>query len=76
MPSIVKLQNGDEITADEDPQALAHRFDASRRDGTLMKVDREDDDPIWINPHVLATIAPPREAYGPFVAGSERRSDS
>ena len=60
MPSIVKLQNGDKIGTDEDPQVLAARFDASRRDGTLVKVDT-DDNPVWINPHVLATIAPARE---------------
>ncbi len=57
MPSILKLQNGATIATDEDPQALAQRFDACRRDGTLIKVDT-DDDAIWINPHVLATIAP------------------
>ncbi len=57
MPSILKLQNGTTIATDEDPQALAQRFDASRRDGTLIRVDTGDD-PVWINPHVLATIAP------------------
>lgn len=56
MPSIVKLQNGDRITTDDDPRALAERFNVSRRDGTLIKVDTVDD-AVWINPHVLATIS-------------------
>ncbi len=67
MPSFVKLQNGDEIATDEDPQALADRFDAARGDGTLIKIER-DDGPIWINPHVLVTITH-RETYGPFAIG-------
>lgn len=62
MPSIVKLQNGEKIETDEDPQSLAERFNTSRRDGTLIKVDTGAS-PIWINPHVLATIATPR-VYG------------
>ena len=57
MPSTVKLQNGERIETAEAPQALVDRFNASRRDGTLIKVDAGDR-PIWINPHVLATIAP------------------
>ena len=61
MPTIVKLQSGDTINTDEDPQGLADRFDASRRDGTLLKLDTEKQ-PVWINPHVLATISH-REPY-------------
>ncbi|HEV2060284.1 MAG TPA: hypothetical protein VGR11_13075 [Solirubrobacteraceae bacterium] len=53
----VKLQNGEKIETDEDPQALADRFDAARRDGTLIKLDTERG-MVWINPHVLLTIAP------------------
>jgi hypothetical protein len=53
----VKLQNGEKIETDEDPQALADRFDSARRDGTLIKVDTERG-LIWINPHVLLTISP------------------
>ncbi len=68
MPSIVSLQSGQSITTDEDTQALADRFDASRRDGTLIRVDT-DDGSVWINPHMLATIAPEQiSAYeGPLV---------
>ena len=73
MPSIVKLQNGEEIATDEDAQALAERFDMARRDGTLIRVDRPDDDPVWINPHVLSTIEPEPESIseerGPLVGG-------
>jgi hypothetical protein len=65
MSSIVKLQNGDEIATDDDPRALADRFDMSRRDGTLTKLDRPDDDPIWVNPHVLSTIEVAPESHGP-----------
>ena len=57
MPSLVKLQNGDKINTDEEPQALADRFDAARSDGTLVKVDSEDG-PVWINPHAVVTITP------------------
>lgn len=60
MYSTVKLQTGEKIDTDEEPQALAERFDASRRDGTLIKVDT-DDKPVWINPHVLVTIVPTRQ---------------
>ena len=56
----VKLQNGDKLETDEDPQALADRFDSARRDGTLIKLDTERG-PVWINPHVLLTIVPARE---------------
>jgi len=63
MPSTVKLQNGETIETAEHPQALADRFNASRRDGTLIKVQAADG-PIWINPHVLATIAPSDLASG------------
>ncbi len=55
MSSTLKLQNGDVIRTDESPQTLAARFDACRRDGTLIKVDVEDG-ATWVNPHVLATI--------------------
>jgi len=61
MPSIVKLQNGDIIHADDDPQALVVRFDSARRDGTLIMVS-DADDTVWINPHALLTIAQ-HEAY-------------
>jgi uncharacterized protein YlzI (FlbEa/FlbD family) len=57
MPSTVTLQNGEKIGTDEDAQALVDRFNASRRDGTLIKVDAGGKQ-VWINPHVLATIAP------------------
>ncbi|HWI06591.1 MAG TPA: hypothetical protein VNT54_03655 [Solirubrobacteraceae bacterium] len=57
----MKLQNGDKIGTDEDPQSLADRFDASRSDGTLLKVDT-DNDAVWINPHALLTIAPAAES--------------
>ena len=57
MPSTVTLQSGEKFGTDEDPQALVDRFNASRRDGTLIKVEAGDR-PILINPHVLATIAP------------------
>ncbi len=60
MPSTVKLQNGEKIDTGEEPQALAERFDAARRDGTLIKVDTEDRS-VWINPHVLITIVPTRQ---------------
>ncbi len=56
MPSLVKLQNGDLIHAEEDVAALVKQFNASRRDGTLIKIDLGDNDTVWINPHVLATI--------------------
>lgn len=62
MPTVVKLQNGDEIRTDEDPQAVVGRFDIARRDGTLLAVDRPDEDPVWINPHVLSTIQPASES--------------
>ncbi len=55
MPSLVKLHSGDNIHTDEDPQALAQRFDASRRDGTLIKVQGATGS-TWINPHALALI--------------------
>ncbi|CAN5185011.1 hypothetical protein BH20ACT16_BH20ACT16_12980 [soil metagenome] len=58
MPSTVTLQNGEKIETNEEPQALVVRFNVSRRDGTLIKI--EADGPVWINPHVLATIAPGR----------------
>ncbi len=61
MPTTVNLQNGDTFITDEEPQGLADRFDASRRDGTLLKLDT-DKQPVWINPHVLATISH-REPY-------------
>jgi hypothetical protein len=61
MPTVIKLHNGDSIDTDEGPQELANRFDASRRDGTLTKVETEGE-PVWINPHVLATIQH-REAF-------------
>jgi hypothetical protein len=61
MPSIVKLRNGDKIGTNEDPQSLADRFDASRSEGTLIKVET-DNDPVWINPHALVTIAPAVES--------------
>lgn len=57
MPSTVTLQNGEQIETDEDPQTLVVRFNASRRDGTLIRIEAGDR-PVWINPHVLATIAP------------------
>lgn len=57
MATIVKLQTGDSIATDEDPQALADRFDAARDHGTLVKVDSAAGS-IWINPHALATISP------------------
>ena len=61
MPSTtVKLRNGEKLETDEDPQALADRFDAARRDGTLIKIDTERG-AVWVNPHVLLTIAPARE---------------
>ena len=58
MSTYVKLQNGDQISTEEDPQALAERLNNSRRDGTLIKIDTTRHGPIWVNPHVLATIAP------------------
>ena len=61
MAAVVKLQNGETIKTEDDPQKLADRFNASRRDGTLIKVDGEEG-AVWINPHVLATIAPERES--------------
>ncbi len=57
MATIVKLQTGDSIATDEDPQALADRFDGARDDGTLVKLDSAAG-PIWINPHALTTISP------------------
>lgn len=57
MSTIVRLQSGDSIATDEDPQALADRFDAARDDGTLVKVDSAAGT-IWINPHALVTISP------------------
>jgi len=56
MPSTVTLQNGEKIETNEEPQALVVRFNASRRDGTLIKIEAGDG-PVWINPHVRATIA-------------------
>lgn len=57
MSTIVKLQTGDSIATDEDPQALADRFDAARDDGALVKVDSAAGT-IWINPHAVVTISP------------------
>lgn len=57
MATILKLQTGDGIATDEDPQALADRFEGACRDGTLVKVDSAAG-PIWINPQALATISP------------------
>ncbi|HVF79344.1 MAG TPA: hypothetical protein VNA28_13690 [Solirubrobacteraceae bacterium] len=57
MPSTVTLQNGEKIETDEDPQVLVVRFNASRRDGTLIKIEARAGS-MWINPHVLATISP------------------
>jgi hypothetical protein len=56
--STVTLHNGETITTAEDPRALAERFNASRRDGTLIKLVTDGDSPVWVNPHALATIAP------------------
>lgn len=56
MPTITTLQNGDKVKTDEDPQELVGRFDVSRRDGTLIRLDT-DDGPVWINPHMLSTIS-------------------
>lgn len=42
---------------EEDPQALAHRGDAARRDGTPLKVASAAG-AIWINPQALVTISP------------------
>jgi len=61
MPTVMKLQGGDKIDTDEDPQALAERFDAARGDGTLVKVDGPQGQ-VWINPHALTTISH-REPY-------------
>ncbi len=58
MPSLVTLQNGENVRADEDAQALAARFDVARRDGTLLLVSGPDSD-VWVNPHALATIRTP-----------------
>jgi hypothetical protein len=60
VPSIVKLQSGEKIGTEEDPQVLADRFDAARHDGTLIKIDTEDS-AVWVNPQVLATISPARQ---------------
>ena len=57
MATIVKLHTGDSIATEEDPQALADRFDAAREDGTLVTVDSAAG-PIWINPGALVTISP------------------
>ena len=65
MPTIIKLQVGNNITTDEEPQALADRFDSARRDGTLVKVDDGDGDAVWINPHMLATIEHREPYVGP-----------
>ncbi len=69
MPTIAKLQNGDKIKTDEGPQELVGRFDVSRRDGTLIRLDT-DGGPVWVNPHMLATIsteAPSVEEDGEMV---------
>jgi len=68
MSTIIKLQVGNTITTDEEPQALADRFASSLREGTLIKVDDDDGDAVWINPHMLATIEE-REPYaGPGIS--------
>lgn len=58
MSTYVKLHNGDQFETEEDPQALADRFDSARGDGTLVKIDTSRHGPIWVNPPVLATIRP------------------
>ena len=55
MPSTITLTDGETIDTDEEPQALAERFDAARNDGTLVKVDN-DNGSVWVNPHALVTI--------------------
>lgn len=57
MATIMKLQTGDTIATEEDPQALVDRFDAARDDGTLLKLESAAG-PIWINPYALVTISP------------------
>ena len=56
MATTVKLQTGDSIATEEEPQALANRFDGARNEGTLVKLDSAAG-PIWINPHALVTIS-------------------
>lgn len=67
MSSLLKLWNGDQLYAEEEAQALADRFDASRRDGTLTKVDVSYG-PVWVNPHVVATITPHDTSGPPLIA--------
>ena len=55
MPTVMTLRDGRSIETAEDPRKLAERFDASRRDGTLIKVDA-DGEPMWVNPHALVSI--------------------
>ena len=55
MTTVMKLHNGDAVETDEDPQKLVDRFDASRRDGTLIKVQAGDES-VWVNPHALVAI--------------------
>jgi len=62
MTTIIKLQVGKDIPTDEEPQALADQFDSARQNGTLLKVDDDDGDAVWINPHMLVTIME-REPY-------------
>jgi len=62
VPTIIKLQVGNNITTDEEPQALADRFDSARRDGALIKVDDDHGDAVWINPHMLVAMTE-RELY-------------
>lgn len=67
MPALLKLRDGAQIYTEEDPQDLANRFNASRRDGTLIKVDNGHEG-VWINPHALITLTPRGTSDAPLVA--------